>query len=93
MYGKKCSKASQELLWSDADQNDSFLDSSFLFPIQRILQNWVMIAKTEADSILDLGKFSEWYLPLVEFDSGTFFGKIVALRDDSNIDCLIKWCS
>ena len=38
-----------------ADQNDSFSDSSYLFPIQRILQNQAMIATTEANSILDLG--------------------------------------
>ena len=39
MYRKKLSKASQEWLWTDADQNDSFSDSSFLLPIQPILQN------------------------------------------------------
>ena len=39
MFRKQLSKASQEWLWTDADQNDSFSDSSYLFPIQRILQN------------------------------------------------------
>ena len=52
---KKLSKASQEWLWTDADQNDWLSDSSYLFPIQRILQNEVMIARTEANSLLDLG--------------------------------------
>ena len=55
MYRQKLSKASQEWRWTDADQNDSFSDSSYLFPIQRILQNEVMIARSEANSILDLG--------------------------------------
>ena len=40
---------------TDADQNDSFSDSFYLFPIQRILQNEFLTAGTEADSILDLG--------------------------------------
>ena len=39
MYRKKIFKASQELAWTDANQNDSFSDSSYLFPIQRILPN------------------------------------------------------
>ena len=55
MDRKKLSKASQEWLWTDVDQNDSFSDPSYLFFIQRILQNEVMIAKIEANSILDLG--------------------------------------
>ena len=55
MCRKKSSKASQEWLWTDADQNDPSSDSSYLFPIQRILQNWVLIVRTEANSILDLG--------------------------------------
>ena len=55
MYRKKLSKVSQEWLWTDVDQKDSFSDSSYLFPIQRIFQNEVLIARTEANSILDLG--------------------------------------
>ena len=55
MYRKKFSKASQEWLGTDADQNDSFSDSSCLFPIQPILQNEAMIGRTEANTILDLG--------------------------------------
>ena len=55
MCRKKLSKASQEWLWNDADQNDSLSDSSYLFPVQRILQNWVMIARTKVNLILDLG--------------------------------------
>ena len=55
MYRKEFSKASQEWLWAEADQNDSGSDSSYLFPIQRILQNEVMIGRTEIYSGLDLG--------------------------------------
>ena len=91
MYGKKLSKASQELLWTDADQNDSFSNSSYLFPIQRILQNEVMIARTEANSILDLEWFNVGHLLLVGSNSGTFFGKTTALRGDAVIDCLVRW--
>ena len=55
MCRKKFSKASQEWFWNDADQNDWLRDSSYLFPVQRSLQNEVMIARTAANSILDLG--------------------------------------
>ena len=55
MYRKQLSKANQEWLWTDTDQNDSFSDSSYLFPVQRILQNEVMIARTEANWISILG--------------------------------------
>ena len=60
----------------------------YLFPIQRIPQNYIMIARTEANPILDLGWFNEEYLPLVGSDSGTFFGRTIA---DASIDCLIRW--
>ena len=89
MYRKELSKASQEWRWNDADQNDLFSDSSYLFPIQCILQNWVMIAR--ADSILDLGRFNEGYLLLVGSSTVTFFRRTIALHDDAIIDCLIKW--
>ena len=39
MCRKKLSKASQEWLWTDADQNDLFSDSSYLSPIQPIIWN------------------------------------------------------
>ena len=87
MCRRKLSKASQEWLWTNADQNDSFSDSSYLFPIQPILQNWVLIARTEANSILDLGEFNEAYLPLAGSNPGTFFGRT---DDDAVIDWLIK---
>ena len=54
MYREELSKASQEWLWTDADQNDSFSDSSYLFHVQHILQNEVIIVRTEANSIIDL---------------------------------------
>ena len=50
-----------------------------------------MIARTEANLILNLGKLNEGYLVLVGSDSVTCFGRTVALRDDAVIDCLIKW--
>ena len=53
-------------------------------------QNEVMIAKTEANSLLDLGWFNEGYLLLTGLDSETFFGRTIVLRDDAVIDCLIK---
>ena len=52
---KKLSKASQEWLGTEADLNDSFSDSAYWFPIQRILQKEVMIVRAEANSIHDLG--------------------------------------
>ena len=55
MYRKKSSKASQEWLWTDADQNDSFSVFSYLSPMQLILQSYVLMARTEANSVLDLG--------------------------------------
>ena len=91
MYGKQFVKTSQELLWTDTDQNDSFSDSSYLFPIQRILQNEVMIARTEANSILDLGQFNEGYLLLVGPDLITFFGRTITVPYDVVIGWLIKW--
>ena len=68
-----------------------FSDSSYLFPIQRILQNEVMTARFEANSILDLGWFNEEHLLLVGFNSVTFIGRTIAWRDEAVIDCLIKW--
>ena len=91
MYRKEFSKASQEWLWTDADQNDSFSDSSYLFPIQPILQKEVMIARTEANSILYLGWFNEGHLLLIGSNSEMFFGRTIALPDDAVIDYLIKW--
>ena len=88
MYRKKLSKASQELLWSDADRNDSFSDSSYPFPS---LQNWIVIARTGACPFLDLEKFNEGCLLLVGSNSVTFFGRIIALPDDAIMDWLIKW--
>ena len=88
MYRKEFSKVSQDLRWSDADQNDSFSDSSYLFPVQRILQNWAMIARTEANSILDVGLLNEKYPLLVGSSSGTFFGKTNAL---GVMQWLIAW--
>ena len=55
MWREKLLKASQEWLWTDADQNDSFSDASYLFPVQQIFQNQVMIARTAANSVLDRG--------------------------------------
>ena len=55
LYRKKLSKTSREWLGIDAKPNDSLSDSSYLFLIQRILQNEVIIARTKANSILDLG--------------------------------------
>ena len=56
MFRKKFSKASEEWLWNrPKDQNDSFSDSSYLFPIQVILENWNMMARTQANPILDFG--------------------------------------
>ena len=89
MYRKKFRR--EVRFWTDKDQNDSFSDSSYLFPIQRILQNEVMIVRNEANSILDLGWFNEGYPLLVGSNSGTFFSSTIASRDDTVIDCLIKW--
>ena len=70
MYRKTFSKASQEWLGSDADQNDSFSDSSYLFPIQCILQNEVMIARTELVQSSILGNSMKdicyWWDPIRE---------------------------
>ena len=88
MYRKTFSKASQEWLWTDADQNDSFSDSSYLPPIQRILQNEVMIARTMANTILDLEWFNEGYLLLVGTNSVTF---LVGYCFDWMMQSLIDW--
>ena len=89
MYRKKLSKASQEWLWTEADQNDSFSDSSYKFPIQRILQNEVMTARTQANSILDFGNFG--CLVVVGSNSETCLERTITLHYDAVIDCLIKW--
>ena len=91
MFRKELSKASEEWLWNDADQNDSFSDSSYLFPIQRIIQNEAMIARTETNSIHDLGQINEGYLLLTGSNSGKFLDRTIDLRDDATIDWLIKW--
>ena len=84
-------KASQELLWTDVDQNVSFSDSSCLFPTQHIFQNWATITRTKANSILNLGWFNQGYLLLVDSNSVTFFDLTNGLRHSSVIDCFIKW--
>ena len=91
MYGKEFSKPSQEWLWNDANQNDSFSDFSYLFPIQCILQNEVKIATTEANAFLDLGQFNEACVLLMGSNTVTFFGRTVAFCGDAVIDCLVKW--
>ena len=80
-----------EWLCNDADQNELFLVYFYPFLIQLLLQNKVMIAKTEAYSILGLEYFNEGYLLMVGPKSVTFFGRTIAVRDDAVIDCLIKW--
>ena len=89
MYRKNFSKASEEWLWTDADQNDSFSDSSYLFPVLCILQMklWQPELRLTQSSILgnSMKHICCWYDPI----QVSFFGKTIALHDNAVIDCLI----
>ena len=76
-------------LWKEPDQHDSFSDSSYLFPIQRVLQNQVITARTEANSILPRSWVIQQRISCYWFcTSGTF---LVGLLLHPMMQSLIAW--